>query len=219
MAALKGNGIYMVFADIDSQHDEEFNAWYDTEHLPDVLAIPGVLSGARYVACKGGPKYLAVYELSSSDVVTSPIFQKLRQEPTPWSRRMSPGVIGNNVARVLGQQIFPPEIEMSGRYLPPALQIGRMSVPEEVDAAWNAWYNGEYIPGYRQVPGVRYARRYGVVEGSTGYMTVYEFDDEKVSETEAWERQRQTSSPRSEAMRQAMTHAPGSPGVYRRLTP
>ncbi len=83
MIDLKGKGIFMVFTDVDPKHEEEFNAWYDTEHLSDVLAVPGVLSGARYSAYKGGPKYLAVYELSSSDVFGSPGFQKLLQEPTP----------------------------------------------------------------------------------------------------------------------------------------
>jgi hypothetical protein len=99
----------------------------------------------------------------------------------------------------------------------PALQIGRMSVPDAVDAEWNAWYNGEYIPGYRTVPGVIYARRYRVVEGEVGYTTVYEFDSEAVPESDAWNYQRDHSSPKSGAMRDAMTMATGSPGVYRRL--
>lgn len=66
------------------------------------------------------------------------------------------------------------------------LQIGRMSVPEEVDTEWNAWYNGEYIRGYRTVPGVIYARRYRVLEGEVGYTTVYEFQSEDVPKSAAW---------------------------------
>jgi spermidine synthase len=92
-------------------------------------------------------------------------------------------------------------------------------VPESADQEWNEWYNGEYIPGYRKVPGVVYARRYRVIEGESGYATVYEFDNEKVSETEAWNKQRQGSSPRSDQMRNVMTHLQGSPGVYRRIYP
>lgn len=219
MAVLKGQGIFMVFVDIEPHQEEEFNAWYNTEHLPEILATPGVLTGARYEVYKGGPKYLAVYELTDSAVITSQAFQKIRQKPTPWSRRISPSVIGKNVVRVLGEQIFPAALEMPGRPLSAALQIGRMSVPAEADGAWNTWYNTEYIPGYRKVPGVLYARRYRVVEGSTGYMTVYEFTDQHISESEAWDQQRRHSSPRSETMRQAMTHDPGSPGIYRRVIP
>jgi len=215
--AKKGNGIFLVYADVDPKHEEEFNAWYDTEHLRDLLKLPGFLDAARYVAVKGGPKYLAAYELASVDALKSAEFQAYRANPTPWSRRMSPTQIGKNLARILGAQIFPASLEMPERGFAPALQIGRMSVPESIDREWNEWYNGDYVPGYRKVPGVIYARRFRVVEGETRYTTVYEFEHEKVSETAEWNKQREGSSPRSGRMREAMTHAPGSPGVYRRI--
>src|SRR5262245_6878301 len=101
----------------------------------------------------------------------------------------------------------------------PVLQIGRMSVPSEIDAEWNSWYNGEYIPGYRKVPGVIYARRFRVHEGASTYTTVYEFASTAVPESAEWKHQNQHSSPHSPRMRQAMTHAPGSPGVYTRMDP
>jgi len=217
--ATKGNGIFLVYTDIDPKFEEEFNAWYNTEHLGDLLSLPGFLEAARYVAEKGGPKYLAVYELTSVDALKTPEFQKLRVNPSPWSRRMSPTVIGRNFTRILGQQIFPTTVEQPERGMAPALQIGRMSVPDSVDQEWNAWYNGEYIPGYRKVPGVIYARRYRVVDGETCYTTVYEFEHTKVSESAQWNQQRETSSPNSGRMREVITHAPGSPGVYRRIYP
>jgi hypothetical protein len=219
MAKKKGNGIFLVYTDVDATHEEEFNAWYNTEHLGDLLKLPGFLDAARYVAVKGGPKYLAAYELASADALKTAEFQTYRANPSPWSRRMSPTQIGKNLARVLGAQIFPASLEMADRGFAPALQIGRMSVPDSVDREWNDWYSGDYVPGYRKVPGVIYARRFRVAEGETGYATVYEFEHEKVSETAEWNKQREGSSPRSGRMREVMTHAPGSPGVYRRIYP
>ena len=214
--AKKGNAILLVYTDLtDEQYDEEFNAWYDSQHLPQLLALPGVLDAARYVAVKGGPKYLAAYEIESVDTVLGPAWQN-RPKP-PWDSRMSPSVIGKNYARILGEQIFPSSIENSERGMAPVLQIGRMSIPEEIDPEWNAWYNGEYIPGFRTVPGVLYARRYRVVDGDVRYTTVYEFEHEQVPETAEWNQQREHSSPRSGPMRDAMAMAAGSPGVYRRL--
>ena len=107
-----------------------------------------MLDAARYVAVKGGPKYLAAYEVESVDTVLGPAWEN-RPIP-PWDKRMSPQVIGKNFTRILGEQIFPTGPIDTGRGLAPALQIGRMSVPEGVDAEWNAWYNDEYIPGYLQ---------------------------------------------------------------------
>ena len=92
-------------------------------------------------------------------------------------------------------------------------------MPDNVDAEWNTWYNGEYIPGYRKVPGVIYARRYRVVEGEVRYTTMYEFEHDKVSESAEWNYQRENSSANSGRMRDTMTMAAGSPGVYRRIYP
>ena len=212
----KGRAIYLVYTDLlDDRHDEEFNAWYNTRHLPQLTTIPGILDAARYVAVKGGPKYLAVYELETPEVIHSDAF--LNRPRTAWDQQMSPRTIGKNFTSVLGDQIFPAALENADRHMAPVLQIGRMSVPEQIDAEWNAWYNGEYVPGYRTVPGVIYARRYRVLEGEIRYTTVYEFESEAVPESAAWNHQREHSSPKSGAMRDAMTMATGSPGVYKRL--
>jgi hypothetical protein len=113
--ANKGNGIFLVYTDIDPKHEEEFDAWYNTEHLPDLLKLPGFLSAARYVAVKSGPRHLAAYELASVEAFKSPEFQRYRANPSPWSRRMSPTVIGKNFTRVVGAQIFPATLEMADR--------------------------------------------------------------------------------------------------------
>ena len=212
----KGGAILLVYTDLaDEKYDEEFNAWYDTQHLPQLLELPGVLDAARYVAVKGGPRYLAAYELDSVDTVLGPTWAN-RPIP-PWDRRMSPRVIGKNFTRILGEQIFPDGIERPDRGMAPTLQIGRMSIPESLDDEWNAWYNQEYIPGYLKVPGVISSRRYRVVDGTVRYTTVYEFESEQVPESAEWDYQREHSSPKSGRMRDAMTMAAGSPGVYKRI--
>ena len=46
--AKKGTGLLMVWADVPADKEEEFNRWYNEEHLPERMAIPGFLGGARY---------------------------------------------------------------------------------------------------------------------------------------------------------------------------
>ncbi len=200
--------------DIDAKDAPEFNEWYNKEHLPELLSVPGILSASRYEAVKGGPKYLAFYELESAAVIQTPAFTN--RPRTPWGQKVSPSVIGKNFARTVGEQIYPDGVEMPDRGMAPVLQIGRMSVPTEVDAEWNACtlQPGEYVPGYPKVPGVICARRYRVLEGTSGYGTVYGFANTAVPRkprvegaTAAFLAQFAT------AMRQAMTHAPGFPGV------
>ncbi|OLC00512.1 MAG: hypothetical protein AUH30_02325 [Candidatus Rokubacteria bacterium 13_1_40CM_68_15] len=88
-----------------------------------------------------------------------------------------------------------------------------MDVPRDVDDEWNTWYSTIYVPNYEKVPGVIRGRRYRAVTGAPTYLTLYEFEHPKVSESAAWNTQRD-AVPVSTRMRSHMTHAPGSPGVY-----
>ena len=63
MAKTRGTGLLMVWSDIDPEFEAEFNSWYDKQHVPRLLEVPGFLSAGRYTAVKGAPKYLALYEL------------------------------------------------------------------------------------------------------------------------------------------------------------
>ena len=40
--------LLIVTAEVDEEVEAAWNTWYDTVHLPDALACPGVLSGRRY---------------------------------------------------------------------------------------------------------------------------------------------------------------------------
>src|SRR5262249_7452548 len=40
MEAKKGDGLLMVYCDVPAEHEEEFNRWYNEEHIPERLAIP-----------------------------------------------------------------------------------------------------------------------------------------------------------------------------------
>jgi hypothetical protein len=215
MANLKGSGLLMVWADVPSDKEKEFNRWYNEEHLAERLAVPGFLSAARYEAVKGGPRHLAVYELESPAVLESEAYRRVQAQPTDWTKRAGPATVATTFIRNVYTMIHPaavtPRIAQSP--MAPALQIGRMDVPPEVDAEWNAWYNTVYVPNYEKVPGVIRGRRYRAVTGTPTYLTFYEFEHPKVSETEAWHVQRD-AAPVNERMRQHMRHAPGSPGVY-----
>jgi len=79
---------YLFIASMDVDPDKEalFNEVYDTEHIPLILKVPGVISARRYtsaplvmfmggekktIVAEGEPKYSAVYELESAEVLTS----------------------------------------------------------------------------------------------------------------------------------------------------
>lgn len=219
MVKKKGSALLVVFTDIDAEHDADFNAWYNQEHLSERLSAPGFLDAARYEAVRGGPRYLAVYELESVEALQSGEYLRQSQNPTEWTKRVL-SVIGRNAVRNVYTQIFPKESDPHtlGRGMAPALQIGRMDVPPELEAKYNEYYDTVRTPANLLLPGCMFVRRYHAVEGSPKYLTMYEFEHEKVPETLAWEAQRSRDT-MGQYIGGTYGHAPGSPGVYRRVFP
>jgi len=55
--------------------DAEYNEWYNKQHLPDVLNIPGLVCAQRFRLAEDQPqveekthKYLALYEIETDDL-------------------------------------------------------------------------------------------------------------------------------------------------------
>jgi hypothetical protein len=82
-------GLLLVMIEIEPGFEDDFNAWYREEHFAERMACPGFLTGKRFVALEGGPKYLAIYELASPSVLESEEYKKI-VGPSPWLQRLKP---------------------------------------------------------------------------------------------------------------------------------
>ena len=221
MAKTRGTGLLMAWVDIPAEHDAAFNAWYDEEHMPRLAAIPGFLSGARYQAIRGAPKYLAMYELEDHNVLRSAAFlDDVRYKPSPRRSTISPSHVGRNFLLNGYRQIFPARAAPADDPAdpPPFLQIGRITIAQHMEDEFNAWYNTCYIPGYLQVPGVLRARRFVAIEGEPKYLTVYEFANAGVPASPEWAAARE-GNPWSRRMRPHVQLDEGSPSVLQRIYP
>ncbi len=84
----KGRALLLVMMDIGPEHEAAFNRWYEEEHVPERMSIPGFVSARRYRAIEGEPKYLALYELESLDVLESETYRYWYGEGrTEWTKR------------------------------------------------------------------------------------------------------------------------------------
>src|SRR4051812_44989223 len=66
---------YLVFSNPAEGQDTEYNRWYDNQHAPDVVAVPGFVTAQRFVAAdaqlrdsKLPAKYLVVYKVVTDDL-------------------------------------------------------------------------------------------------------------------------------------------------------
>lgn len=102
---MANKGFLLVTMQPPPAFEEEFNAWYDGEHIPERLAVPGILTGRRFVNSGGHPKYLAMYDLESHAVMSSPGYLAVGFEnASPWTRRVTSRV---RPWRSTGDQIWP----------------------------------------------------------------------------------------------------------------
>jgi len=70
------------------EHENEFNEWYNTEHIPALTAVPGTLCARRYRGSGAAQRYVALYHLASPDVPDSATWK--RAANTPRTERMRP---------------------------------------------------------------------------------------------------------------------------------
>jgi hypothetical protein len=99
-------GFLLVLMQPPSTIEEEFNAWYDTEHVPERLAVPGVETAIRFCSTTGAaPKYLAMYDLAAQSVLDTDAYKNVAgDKSSPWTRRVTGRT---KVYRSVGNQIFP----------------------------------------------------------------------------------------------------------------
>jgi hypothetical protein len=221
MGKTRGSGLLMLWTDVDAEHEDEFNRWYDDEHIGRLLEVPGFLSAARYVALRGGPKYLTMYELEDVHVLrTAAFLDEVRYRPSPGRIKASGSHIGRNFLLNGYRQIFPARTNPVDLTMAPSpfLQMGRMDVPAHMEEEFNDWYDWVYIPGYLTVPGVIRARRFVTVDGQPKYLTVYEFERAGVPDSEEWNTVRD-ANPWTQRIRPHMRLDAGSPAVFERIWP
>jgi hypothetical protein len=84
--------LFSVSMDVEPAREAIFNEVYDKEHVPLILSVPGVVAAARFrsqpvtmilggerktIVAENEPRYKAIYELESPDVLLSPAWAKV----------------------------------------------------------------------------------------------------------------------------------------------
>jgi len=130
----EGKGLLLVTMDPPPAMDEEFNDWYDAEHIPERAAIPGFHNARRFVCVDGWPRYLAHYDLSEVGVLATPAYQAVAGErSSPWSKRILPRIRG--LGRTEAVQIAPGDALLGAKGPTARLALWRLRGAAEAGAA------------------------------------------------------------------------------------
>ncbi len=88
--ALYGTGMLMTFTQPDAAGEEDFNEWYNREHIDERVWMPGFHRARRYVDCTGDARirYFATYETDTVEDLADPEYMKLLADQSDWSKRV-----------------------------------------------------------------------------------------------------------------------------------
>jgi Domain of unknown function (DUF4286) len=75
--------ILVVDIEVDPAREDEFNRWYDEEHIPEKRGTEGFHSARRFKHATDPHRYLAVYEVDDVETVTSTAY--MTQAMSEWS--------------------------------------------------------------------------------------------------------------------------------------
>ena len=166
------DSLLFVYSDPGTIPVTEFNDWYDNEHGPARLTVPGISAGYRFRALDGqAPPWLAYYEMKSG-VLDSPEYKALWAAASAREKTImsSLGTLDRRVYELISDSGSP-----DSSAAPAVVLAVSLSVPPTMEDDLAAWYADEHIPMLLAVPGWRRVRRFRLIAGTApAYLALHE---------------------------------------------
>ncbi|MEM9061324.1 MAG: hypothetical protein AAGD13_12755 [Pseudomonadota bacterium] len=150
-----GRGILAVLNDCAPGAEQDYEAWYLSEHLPERLSIDGFRWGRRYRAlpAAGGelPEYLTYYETRDPAVLSSAAYLDRVNNPTAETSRIMSHVFTNMVRTVCRRTGCAGQVRTAWVVLAVTDRPidGDLTVPSRFPTLWReAWENAEPDDGH-----------------------------------------------------------------------
>ena len=182
---MSGNCLFIVRMDVQHDKEELFNTVYDSEHVPELKKVPGVLTIERYwTALRSEPKYMVIYEVDNPNIQETLEWKK-SIEMGRWLKEVRPYTMNRKHAIyswVGGKQ--------EPKWVTNYLFLAMMDVEGHKEALFNELYEMEHIPQLMSVPGLINVTRYKTsAEGHPQYLAVYEIEQPDIPTSEAFKKE------------------------------
>ena len=165
------DGLLFAYSDPGPVPAADFNDWYDNEHGPARLTVPGISAGYRFRALDDqAPPWLAYYEMKSG-ALDSPEYRALAASASAREKSImsSLAALDRRVYELISDS------GAASEEPPPVVLAVSMSVHPGMDADLAAWYADEHIPMLLAVPGWRRVRRFRLIAGTApAYLALHE---------------------------------------------
>jgi hypothetical protein len=176
----------------DQTHEAEFNTWYDTIHLPDILGSGIATHGTRFANAdreSENPAYLALYELPGTDL------ERINQAFADEVRRlldrgrMYPHlqIPRRSMWRRIGERLGSGQLRArtAGLFI-----IESNCTSSQREREFNEWYDRIHIPDLLGTKLFHTAHRFRSLAGQEGgtYLAIYETPGDVLEAVEGFTR-------------------------------
>jgi hypothetical protein len=162
-------GTSILFSEMTPPPGEEarFHQWYDEEHIPLRMEVPGFLSAQRYRDLADDARgFLAVYEMTDPGVMASPAYQEVKTKPSDMTREMLSTVSG--FTRYIGAEMSTkrqPGLSGAAALDAALLYAVWFEAPENALADFDAWYELDHVPLLLGCEDWLMVRRFHILDG------------------------------------------------------
>ena len=179
-------GLLLLCFDYARVPVDEFNDWYDTEHIPERERTRGILGARRWLDTANRSISVAAYDLESVEALRSPEYLAISgKNLSPWSRR----VIG------MCTQI----LRFEGRQLHPGDALARDDAGflwlAGTDAALDTRTWAAHAARRARVPGVLSVRVFAASNDSVRFLELCELESAAVARSPEWARSAEGAAP------------------------
>ena len=178
-------GLLFAAFDFTGAHEDEFHDWYDNEHVPERLRVPGFINAERWIGEENPKLHVATYDLDNVGVLETPSYRAVGGDnQSVWTKRVTG--MSQRLMRFVGEQLSPGDLTAASGA--GGLLVATMNIDPAAEAEFNRWYNEEHLPQLGAVPGVLSARRFRATDigSERRYLALYHLRDSTVVQSDAW---------------------------------
>ncbi|TFK19913.1 hypothetical protein FA15DRAFT_153790 [Coprinopsis marcescibilis] len=142
--------------------EQDFNAWYDIDHAPARLTVPGFNSASRYKAHDTEkPTWLAIYDLDTADTAYNDAYKSLSADAPQYEKDLVPKLetLDRRIYKLVQtakDSTFESSLPLAA---PPFFLVVESSVSDEYHDDYNKWYT-DHLQEVVDVPGCIRGRRF-----------------------------------------------------------
>jgi hypothetical protein len=193
----------LVFNQPVAGKEQEYNHWYDQQHAPDVVSVPGFVRAQRYVFAStqlrpapAKPKYVVIYQIKTNDLAA--VYAEVRRRLSSGETKLSPTLdmdSGQNYTyRVLRPRLGGAQPDSQAGDRTTVLGYAQLVFADPAtgkDEEFNSWYDAHHAPEVLKVTGFTSGQRLVLADVQLApqqgarpqYLTMFELQTKNLART------------------------------------